>query len=211
MVPISFTSDTATKAADRFSIVFEPAATLPVSITSVKAYLKNKGVQIDWTTESESHIDRYEVEKSADAKTFVNIGVSKATNNPVVPATYSFFDMNPNAGDNYYRIKTIDQRGSVKQSEVVRVQIGGQTNAITVVNNPVAGSIIKFLLNNVEKGEYSVSLMNAVGEKIYAGTFFCPGGKVYEQIDLKRVLPGGVYKMVVTKGSFLKNLSILVQ
>ncbi len=50
--------------------MFETLATLPVRLTGIKAFVKNKGIEVDWTAESESNMDLYEVERSTDAQKF---------------------------------------------------------------------------------------------------------------------------------------------
>jgi hypothetical protein len=211
LVPINITADAASKANDRFSVVFESLAILPVRITGTKAYEKNKGVQIDWSADSESNIELYEVEKSADAQHFITIGSSKAKNNPAITASYSCTDVSPYSGDNYYRIKTIDNAGNVKLSEVLRVQLTDQINTISITNNPGDGKNVRLLFNNVDKGNYMVTVVSAAGEKMFTGTTSYTGGRAYQQIDLQHQLSPGMYHLQVTNGAFTKALKLLVQ
>ncbi len=87
------------------------AVVLPLTFTSVKVYQKDNGAQVDWYTENEVNVKKYEVEKSTDGIYFklagsVNAKVSGAGTN-----SYGWFDFSPQNGDNYYRIKAIDIDG----------------------------------------------------------------------------------------------------
>jgi hypothetical protein len=69
---LSFTVDTTISAsfASRFTIVFKAGSTLPVTLTDVRAYEKDKGIQVEWTALTEINIGRYEVEKSINGQQF---------------------------------------------------------------------------------------------------------------------------------------------
>ncbi|MCW3113811.1 MAG: hypothetical protein JWR18_2207 [Segetibacter sp.] len=210
IIPLNITSEPASSSVDRFRVVFETSATLPVRLTGVKAYAKNNGVQVDWVAEAESNMDLYEVERSTDAKNFQIIASLKAQNNSNNVTPYGFFDVNPNA-DNYYRIKSIDKSGDVKLSEVVRVQIASAKNTITVVNNPVRGKTIRLMFDNVAIGNYSVSLTSAAGEKVYDGKINNPGGTSFQQLELNNHLSTGIYQLHITNGATNKTIQVLMQ
>ncbi|MCW3106344.1 MAG: C-terminal target protein [Segetibacter sp.] len=211
LVPFTITSDKASVSPDRFKIMFTTSAALPVKLTGIKAYEKNKGVQIDWRAESESNMDMYEVERSADAQSFETITSAKAKNDPAISTAYNAFDENPNAGDNYYRIKSIDKSGDVKYSEVVRVVIANKKNAISVCNNPVVGSSVKLLFDNVEKGNYVVNLTNASGEKVYAGKISYAGGTSYQSVNLQSHVAAGFYQLHVSNGTYSKTIPLVMK
>lgn len=212
VAPFSITADAASAADDRFKVVFRNSSTLPVHLTGIKAYEKNKGVQVEWTAESESNMEKYEVERSANAQQFATIGAAKAKNMTGVLSRYDYLDNNPMEGKNYYRIKSVDKSGDVKFSAVVRVEIAGEkNNTISVINNPVQGNSINLLFNNAEKGDYTVTLINAAGEKVYAGNISYTGGIATRKIQLKSNLPGGIYQLRWSNGAGIKNIPVLVQ
>jgi len=210
-IPFTITSDAASSATDRFKIVFETFATLPVRITGFKAYPKNKDVQVEWVAESESNIDIYEVERSADAQHYVVIGSSKAKNNPGISAAYSATDINPYDGDNYYRIKTIEKSGETKLSEVVKVQLANAKNTISITENPVLGNSIKLLFDNVAKGTYVTNLISASGERVYSGKISYDGGSSRQQVELTNHLPVGIYQLQLSNGTFSKTIQVIMR
>ncbi|MBX2933818.1 MAG: hypothetical protein KF825_06210, partial [Ferruginibacter sp.] len=75
VVPITVSSNPASAASDRFMVVFEnTGGPLPIVISSIKAYEKNSGIQVDWVMSTEQDMDKYEVEKSTDGRHFVKTG-----------------------------------------------------------------------------------------------------------------------------------------
>jgi hypothetical protein len=210
VIPFSISS-TASSVSDRFKIVFKVMAALPVKLTGVKAYQKNKGVQVEWSAESESNIDHYEVERSIDAVHFEAIGSATAKNNPGVKASYRIFDQAPIAGDNFYRIKTIEKSGEIKYSEVVKVPMSKTTNSITVFPNPISGKVINVVFSNLAKGNYNVSLITTSGQKIYGGVIEHAGGTANHPIVVDQPLSKGVYQLQITGSDTITSLSVLVQ
>ncbi|MBS1753915.1 MAG: hypothetical protein JST34_07690, partial [Bacteroidetes bacterium] len=110
VVPITVSSNPASAASDRFMVVFEnTAGPLPIDISSIKAYEKNSGIQVDWMMSTEQDMDKYEVEKSTDGRHFVKTGTVLSKGNSNIQVNYGWFDANPAFGDNFYRIRAIEK------------------------------------------------------------------------------------------------------
>lgn len=210
---ISFTlnSDPASFASDRFSIIFsiKTSFTLPVEVSAIKVYQKNKGVEVAWTAESESNIAKYEVERSIDGSSFITAGTVKANNNSIA-SYYSFNDVNANNGDNYYRIKSFDRSGEIKYSTIVKVQVTNAVGHITVATNPGQTNAITLSLKNSSKGIYGVRLINYAGQIFYSSNFLHSGGNLIQQLKVHAYLPSGLYQLQVLHNGNKENLSLLL-
>ncbi|MCW3111581.1 MAG: type sorting protein [Segetibacter sp.] len=219
MVPFTINADAASVAPDRFRIVLETPSTfqavsnntLPVELTTVKAYEKNKGVEVAWMAENESNIDRYEVQQSSDAHLFITAGVVNAKNNPGLSTSYSWYDASQGTDDKYYRIKTIDKSGEVKYSSVLKVQIANATGGMSVSTNPGQGNAITVLFKNSSKGNYQLKLLNYSGQTFYTGNISHSGGSANQLIRLTNYLPAGIYQMVAFHEGKRENFSLLIQ
>ncbi|MEP6950447.1 MAG: FG-GAP-like repeat-containing protein, partial [Ginsengibacter sp.] len=110
-------------------------AALPVTLTNVKAYQQNKGVQIEWTAQQEINIDKYEIEKSPNGQQFIKLETVPAKGNSSAVIKYTRFDANPFKGANFYRIKIIE-KSQVTYSQVLKVNINSSVNIITITPNP---------------------------------------------------------------------------
>jgi hypothetical protein len=138
VVEFKVTSDTASATAERFRIVFKAAGTLPITFTTIKAMEKDRGIKVDWHIATQSNISNYEVEKSLDGRVFKKLADIAVAANSSTNISYSSFDANPFAGNNYYRIKVIEKAGGFSYSEVVNVKMGNAKGDITVYPNPIS-------------------------------------------------------------------------
>lgn len=187
------------------NVVFNQAtlaqvALLPVTLTDVKAYQKNAGVQVEWRSEQEMNIDSYDAEHSQTGVQFASIGKITARNNTGGGVNYSLFDPAPESGLNYYRIKIIGQSGEIKYSLVVKVNIGKATGGISIYPNLVTGNSVGLQMNNMPAGIYIVSLTNTMGQRLGAKTISHSGGSAAEILELPKALTQGIYQLSVTGG-----------
>ena len=67
----------------------------------------NKHARLDWMTFTEINNHYFEIERSADAKTWETIGKVLGAGNSSSKNYYQFFDRAPLNGINYYRLKLV--------------------------------------------------------------------------------------------------------
>lgn len=104
---------------------------LPAVLTNLKAQVINQSVRVDWQSTQEINVARYEIEKSSDAQFYYSVGKVNINENK----SYSFTDNNSSHFNKpiYYRIKIVDNDGSVKYSNVLTVTIKATKTFITKV------------------------------------------------------------------------------
>jgi hypothetical protein len=191
------TADVNSKAADRFMVVFRNTTSLPVTLTNVKAYQQNSGINVEWNTQSESGMQQYEVEKSANGTNYSKVNTTAAKSG--TRNSYNWFDANPTNGANYYRIKAISLNGEVKYSSIVVVKLNSKGSTITLYPNPVKGSTIQLQMSNLEKGNYSVTLFNQLGQQVLNRVINHNGGSSNQTVELG-TLASGVYELRLSNG-----------
>jgi hypothetical protein len=109
------------------------------------AQLQQENVLLSWSTANEEKTNAFIVQHSTDGKTWSNIGSKKAAGNSRVQQDYSFVDMAPAQGINYYRILQTDLDGSSSFSTVRAIRT--DRSIVSVVSeNPVAGNTLKLQL-----------------------------------------------------------------
>ena len=110
---------------------------LPVKWLSFNANLtSNNVVTINWEISETINSSRFEVECSQNGIDFKKIGMVEISTNK----NYQFVDENVNEGNNYYRIKQIDENGNFTFSKVVTVFNRYKTKVI-VFPNPVTNQL----------------------------------------------------------------------
>jgi len=109
---------------------------LPVDITKFYAVQDDKDVFMHWETASELNVKHFEVEHSIDAINFSMMKMIMSSGDLSSTQYYSTTHSNPPAGFNYYRLKIINQDGSIDYSHVEIVKFDSQIN-FNIYPNPV--------------------------------------------------------------------------
>ncbi len=199
-VVFNITTDPASYAINRFSIVFEKLTPVPVTFISVKAKRVQDDVAVEWETANEINIRNYDVERSADGLNFNKIYTTAATATNGANATYKFLDKDPFDGINYYRIRSVSQDMHAGYSDIVKVlaeQVKGPSH-IAVYPNPVSGSIIGIQFNNVVKGDYTIQLYNISGQLVDSKSIDYDGTAGLVNYRVNGNFPVGKYELKLT-------------
>lgn len=193
------TIDAASYADDRFRIVFKPAATgpLPVTFTNINAYEKVKNIAVEWTVENEINIREYEVEKSTDGINFTKANTTAATGTNSSTTTYSWLDVHPAVGDNYFRIISVDQNGKRAFSRIVKVKIGKLKAGLAIYSNPVIGNTIGVQFSDMPVGKYKARLLNNLGQVLLIQSIEYAGGNSIQNITPSNTLAKGIYQLEI--------------
>ncbi|MFM2358560.1 MAG: hypothetical protein RLY16_553, partial [Bacteroidota bacterium] len=205
-------ANSASKDIHRFRIVFTqaPTAPLPVSFISLSANHTGAAIKVDWKVAGERGISRYEVERSADGRTFGSIGNVTATGNNVSrDLDYTWLDATPLSGTSFYRVKSIGNAGEVKYTNIVRVQIGNVKPAYTISPNPVEGSTVNVQFKNQPKGRYNLNLVTNDGRTIFTTIAEHVGGNSTQIINLPSVIARGAYQLEIIAPDNTKQVQTL--
>lgn len=95
---------------------------LPVNLLMLSAQADAGQNLIHWSTDHETNMRLFEIERSGSELNFVKIGTVPAKGNTVNISQYTCIDDNPLQGTNYYRLKIIEQNGSFSYSKTVAVK-----------------------------------------------------------------------------------------
>lgn len=163
---------------------------LPVRFSALKATQKGNTVQLDWSNATEENVTAYTIERSANGRSFTQIGLQTARNNNNDKASYTFVDGIPFAGDNFYRIKATETTGRTVYTNVVRINTSKKGTELIVYPNPLKGSDLNVQLSNLPAGKYAVKVFNMAGQEMDSRVMNHAGGSVSETISIKNLKPG---------------------
>ncbi len=198
-IPFTVVNEPGSYSPNRFRMVFKLMAPVPVSFTNVRAEKANEDILVSWKVENELAIDHYSVEKSADGRLFSEIGERIATGNQGSTVQYNWLDRDVINGMNYYRIRSLGLNGEVKYSEVVKLNVRDNSpSLISVYPNPVReDGMVQVSMNNVQAGNYVISLYNELGQVTYRRQQAHAGGNAVYTINLGKELSHGQYTLEV--------------
>jgi hypothetical protein len=93
---------------------------LPLTLTAFSASFNGNASQLKWASVNEINVKGFSVEKSLNGTNFSEIAFVKGQNN-VLQNLYSVNDVDVKSGINYYRLKMVNNDGSVKYSNTVLI------------------------------------------------------------------------------------------
>lgn len=149
------------------NIVLTTLTPLPVSLVdfSGKA-VKGQGVQLDWSTATETNNLKFVVERSRDAREFDAIGETPGAGTSLVFQNYNYIDARPLPGINYYRLRQEDFDGSATHSPTIAINYQDKKNPWVLLPSTDKTSYDLYLdAPATEKG--TVVLYNPLGQVLY--------------------------------------------
>ena len=198
-------SDAASKAANRFKVIFRSLQTTPVTIASIKANVQNDKVSVDWNVENQSNMKQYEVERSADGKNFSIVAEIAANNNS--SSSYNWLDENAAQGNNYYRIRSVDVNGKIEYSSIVKAQISNVSVSLKIYPNPAVDAKVNIRFENQPGGVYYARLLNSIGQVITSKKIVRTAGNSIETIEWNKNAARGIYNLQITMPDGTMNVS----
>ncbi|HYF30660.1 MAG TPA: hypothetical protein VD993_06050 [Chitinophagaceae bacterium] len=163
---------------------------LPVDFTWVKASQKGSGVDVEWGVGTEEQIKDYTVEWSGDGRLFTVAGTVAASGK----RSYTWSDIKPVAGNNFYRIRATEVSGATKYSTIAIVNLG-KGKGIGVYPNVVRNSRFNLQITGMPAGNYKLNVHSGTGQLVYSRTINHTGGSATQTINLPSGLPKGIYRM----------------
>ena len=191
------TAVAASKAADRFRIVFKPIIVLPVTFTSIKATQQTGKVAVEWAVSNQLNIRQYSIEKSINGRVFTAAGSQVAIGVNGSNQAYNWLDVNPANGINYYRIKSVDANGGFKFTSIVKVVLGKGAPSFTISPNPVEGNTVNLQFANKPGGNYTIRLVNNAGQILFSSIKNHAGGSATQIMELPTSVAKGAYQLEI--------------
>ena len=119
---------------------FTVGGALPLDWLSFTGRRAEQKVALKWITENEINTSHFDIERSKNGIDFTSIGRTTAQGG--LRNNYSFEDVQPMKGLNYYRLKQIDRNGAFKYPILVKVFFGDAgMNDLRLFPQPVQSTL----------------------------------------------------------------------
>ncbi|GAA4747671.1 cadherin-like beta sandwich domain-containing protein [Flavisolibacter ginsenosidimutans] len=140
---------------------------LPVKLSSFTGEKQGTSAKLNWVTSQEINAKDFVVERSVDGVNFKSLGSVTARGNSSAPTSYNFVDAQPATGNNYYRLKLVDNDNKFEYSNVVKINFA-KAFTVFVSPNPASDHVVV----NVSGVPQSLilQLVNASGKLIKTTT-----------------------------------------
>ena len=125
-----------------------PCAVLPIELSYFSVEKSGNKVSLVWKTASEHNNVGFEIERSVNGNTgWQKIASVKGAGNSSQEITYSYNDLSPVRGNNFYRLKQTDLDGTVKYSYIRNVKFDLNLKPF-VIYPTIAGNKITISLSD---------------------------------------------------------------
>jgi trimeric autotransporter adhesin len=113
---------------------------VPLSIKLIEIAAKNTGSRniVNWATSDEDNGDYFILERSADGKDFKPLATVSGKGSA---SEYTYNDIEPFVGINYYRLKLVDASGKASYSKVVSALVKAGAFDVKAYPNPVTDKL----------------------------------------------------------------------
>ncbi|RDB05059.1 T9SS type A sorting domain-containing protein [Runella aurantiaca] len=139
------------------------SSSLPVRLISFKSEAHSAAIELTWQTGEEIDNSHFEIERSSNAQNFEAIGRVIGQGNSTAKLVYSYVDVSPKTGLNYYRLKQVDLDGQFEYSRIVSARLTG-LGLFKAYPNPVVGILTIELPS--ESTIESACLIDLTGRKV---------------------------------------------
>jgi hypothetical protein len=181
---------------------------LPVKLLSFNGHATSKNINLNWKVSSEINTDYYAVERSADGALFSTLGkVNSSTVTTVSDKSYSYTDLWPLNGINYYRLHIVDKDDNYSYSPVIKIEFDGK-KTISFYPSVVDHSSLS-LNTTVELKNSNVELFDMTGRKlqeIRLPSQVMPGQTI--SLPLQKYFSGS-YVLICKSGAEIKAKQII--
>ncbi|PSK91263.1 T9SS type A sorting domain-containing protein [Taibaiella chishuiensis] len=160
---------------------------------------------LSWSTTMEHNNDHFEIERSADGRSFNVIGKVQAAGNSTDVQDYSFTDEHPDAGINYYRIVQIDADGKHNTTTVKAIRFDCGRGAVRVYPTITAGTLYVDMPSGYENAR--IMLIDIHGRQVRADI---PKDGLVRVMRLSS-LAAGAYLLKIEHDNRLETFKILYQ
>ena len=110
---------------------------------------------------------------------------------------YNWLDISPMNGNNYYRIRMLEQSGAVAYSQMILIKTGSNINAINISPNTIEGNLINLQFNKQVHGLYKIRLLNVIGQTMDATEIKVNSNGYTESFVIKPILTQGIYQVEI--------------
>ncbi|AHM62587.1 hypothetical protein D770_21700 [Flammeovirgaceae bacterium 311] len=177
---------------------------LPVELLYFKASSQHQGINLEWASAKEWNFSHYTVERSEDGKNFTPIHTEYISGDSYSTKTYSFLDVQPNYGANYYRLKATDIDGTAAYKGMA-LAYAGTKGELQIYPNPSKGGMLTLKNSGAIDGTW-MSVTGASGREMMRIQM------PEQELRLPTsVLPAGVYIVKVWNHLEVKQARLVIQ
>jgi hypothetical protein len=177
------------------------------------SFAENNQVNLTWTTATETNNQGFEIERASTSplQDWQKIGFVKSAGTTTQPQAYSFIDKNLSPGEYQYRLKIIDNDGTIEYSKIVNSTVEPPAKFALNQNYPNPfnpSTVISFQIP--EQGETELKVFDALGNEVATIVDETMEAGVHEVEFNAAELTSGVYIYTLISSEFSQSQKMLL-
>lgn len=181
--------------------------TLPVALSSFTGKLNGNASELKWTTQSEQSNSHFDILRSSDGKVFSKVGSVSGDGTSSSVNNYTFRDVAPASGINYYQLQQTDFNGVEKIIGQLSVSTNISTEDIALYLD--GANDLNANVNAVAASKANIRVVDLTGRVVINQDFSLSAGSNNVKLSTAG-LTKGIYVATVVIDGEAKSIKILL-
>jgi hypothetical protein len=191
------------------------ANALPITLESFTGYAKNRTHLLEWVTSSEINNDYFELQRSIDGLNYELLTIVEGAGTTSDRQSYSYEDISPVFGKNYYRLIQVDIDGKRHdEGNIVLLENSHQLKKMDykLYPNPTSRFNINLEISSPDTDrDIMVSVYDMQGRSYYKKAFSTDQLNKPISLEISNQAQSGMYIMIVEQGDLIIQKKLLIQ
>lgn len=186
---------------------------LPIELKSFDAVCAGNGVELLWTTVSESNNEYFTIERSADMDSWEEVVRIAGAGNSNEDLSYSYTDVRPLQGVSYYRLRQTDYNGDTEVFAPKSVSCGAGAESIwSVYPNPVSDQFTVKISGASDMSDARIQVLDMSGKTVKETNVNISEGDNHISMNRDGLAAGSyIIRLVHSSNTALAPLRIIVR
>ena len=178
---------------------------LPLELVSLKGEVQEDIIKINWETAFEFDNDHFKVQHSIDGRSFETVAEIASKGDTQELTSYDYEHLNPQIGENYYRLISTDIDGHEELSKIITISLESKNTILSLAPNPASDYLS---LNGIASFSESLKANIYTGDGQLRMELNINTGQNNQEFNVSS-LPTGLYFITIREGSFIQNLKFI--
>jgi hypothetical protein len=187
-----------------------PCGILPVTLNLWNGVYRNDKTYLTWETDKGVNFSHFVIERSSDGAHYTSLGQVQASTAATLTLQYSFTDIAPAGGTNYYRLKMVDADGTYQYSGIITIRTNVQGFNVSVSPNPFTDNVVVTIESATDE-TVLLRVFNNDGKLVWRKSTSVSAGTNVQYFSELQALPKGIYYIKVNKQNSEAGLKLIKQ
>ena len=193
------------------NIYFYKRNPLPIKLTAFDVNKVGNNALLNWSTSFESNNKGFNIERSIDGTRWNSLQFINGVGNSNTEQSYTFTDVKPNIGVNYYRLKQVDFDGRFEYSYIKTLRFSNATELnLLLFPNPTNEKVV-VEVNNFNEPNAIVSIINVEGKIVLTKNVLVQNSNFSLPINVSALAKGSYFIQIKNNNKTVISKSLIIE